>query len=62
MLSREDRLGIFRARFRGRVDVFARRWEKWNGGVAGYSPIYTDSDKEFYELLSTECLVLIVEK
>lgn len=54
MLSREERLGIFRARFKGRVDVFARRWEKWNGGVAGYSPVYTDSDKEFYEPLSTD--------
>jgi len=40
--------------FRGREDVFARRWQKWNGGVAGYSPVYADDDKESYEPLTTK--------
>lgn len=39
--------------FKGRRDVFARRWEKWNGGVSGYSPVYTDQDKESYVPLTT---------
>jgi len=40
--------------FKGRDDVFARRWEKWNGGVSGYSPVYADQDKESYVLLTED--------
>lgn len=54
MFSREERVTIFRSLFNGREDVFARRWEKWNGGVSGYSPVYADQDKESYAPLSTE--------
>lgn len=52
MFSREERVRIFTSLFKGREDVFARRWEKWNGGVSGYAPLYTDQDKESYVPLS----------
>src|SRR3989344_4929843 len=53
MFSREERVEIFRSLFKGREDVFARRWEKWNGGVSGYAPMYADQDKESYTPLTT---------
>jgi len=40
--------------FKGREDVFARRWEKWSGGVSGYAPVYTDQDKESYVPLTLD--------
>ncbi|HEY4499115.1 MAG TPA: DEAD/DEAH box helicase family protein [Candidatus Paceibacterota bacterium] len=52
MLSRHERVALFRSLFKGREDVFARRWEKWGGGVSGYAPVYTDQDKERYEPLT----------
>lgn len=54
MLSRQERVTLFTLLFKGREDVFARRWQKWEGGIAGYSPVYTNGDKESYEPLSTE--------
>lgn len=50
--SRQERIRIFTSLFRGRADVFARRWEKWDGGVSGYVPAYTDWSKKNYETLS----------
>lgn len=52
MLSRGERVALFMSLFKGREDVFARRWQKWQGGVSGYSPVYADRDKESYESLS----------
>lgn len=52
MLSRQERVALFISLFRGREDVFARRWQKWEGGISGYSPAYIDSDKESYEPLT----------
>ena len=54
MLSRHERVALFMSLFKGRDDVFARRWEKWNGGVSGYSPVYADQDKESYVLLTED--------
>ena len=54
MFSREERVRIFISRFAGRIDVFARRWEKWNGGGSGYAPLYTDPDKKTYLLLTSD--------
>ncbi|MBI4262106.1 DEAD/DEAH box helicase family protein [Candidatus Uhrbacteria bacterium] len=54
MFSRVERVQIFISRFAGRTDVFARRWEKWQGGVSGYAPLYTDQDKESYVPLSDD--------
>ena len=54
MLSRQERVELFMSLFKGRTDVFARRWEKWNGGVSGYAPVYTDQDKESYVPLTND--------
>ena len=37
-LSSEEKVRMFRSLFRGREDVFARRWESRRTGKAGYSP------------------------
>ena len=37
-LSSEQKVRLFRSLFRGREDVFARRWESRRTGKAGYSP------------------------
>ena len=37
-LSSEEKVRTFRSLFRGREDVFARRWESSRTGKAGYSP------------------------
>jgi superfamily II DNA or RNA helicase len=37
-LSSEEKVRMFRSLFRGREDVFARRWESRKTGKAGYSP------------------------
>ena len=54
MLSRQERVALFMSLFRGRDDVFARRWQKWEGGISGYSPVYTDQDKDSYEALTIQ--------
>ncbi len=38
-LSLEERVNLFRSLFRGREDVFARRWESRNSGKSGYQPV-----------------------
>jgi len=50
--SKKDRIRIFTSLFRGRTDVFARRWEKWDGSVSGYSPAYKDWAKKEHAPLS----------
>lgn len=52
MLNREQRVQLFMSLFRGREDVFARRWEKWDKSVAGYAPAYADGSKETFQPLS----------
>ena len=37
-LSSEQKIALFRSLFRGREDVFPRRWENPRSGRAGYSP------------------------
>ena len=39
LLSKEEKVKIFISLFRGRDDVFAQRWEKWDGSISGYSPV-----------------------
>ena len=41
----EDKIILYRSLFRGRDDIFARRWEK--GGKSGYSPAYSFNWDEF---------------
>lgn len=38
-LSLEERVNLFRSLFRGREDVFARRWESRSSGKSGYQPV-----------------------
>ena len=54
MFSREERVELFMSLLKGREDVFARRWEKWNGGVSGYAPVYADQDKESFTPLTND--------
>jgi superfamily II DNA or RNA helicase len=48
----QRQLDIFTSLFKGRTDVFAQRWEKWDGSVIGYSPVYKDRLKKEYMPLS----------
>lgn len=43
----EQQIGLFKALFRGRVDVYARHWEK--NGKSGYSPAY---EFEWFEFMA----------
>ena len=38
-LSLQEKVGLFRSLFRGREDVFARRWFSKATGKAGYQPV-----------------------
>jgi hypothetical protein len=38
-LSNDEKIALFRSLFRGRDDVFLRRWENPKTGKSGYSPI-----------------------
>ncbi len=38
-LSLEEKVGLFRSIFRGREDVFARRWQSNKSGKSGYQPV-----------------------
>ena len=56
-LSRQERVALFASLFRGRADVFARRWEKSEGGPSGYAPAYVDwRTKDTYVPLDTQIL------
>lgn len=37
-LSTEQKLALFRKLFRGRTDIYPKRWEKKDGSMAGYAP------------------------
>lgn len=53
MLSKDEKISLFRTLFRGRDDVFARRWQKYEGGVSGYTPAYKNwKKKDEYEPLT----------
>ena len=41
----EDKITLYRSLFRGRDDIFARRWEK--DGKSGYPPAYSFDWNEF---------------
>ena len=38
-LSLQDKINLFRSLFKGREDVFARRWYSKNTGKSGYQPV-----------------------
>ena len=37
--SPEEKIGLFRSLFKGREDVFARRWQSRTSGKSGYQPV-----------------------
>jgi hypothetical protein len=39
VLSNNEKIALFRSLFRGRDDVFPRRWENPRTGKSGYSPV-----------------------
>jgi superfamily II DNA or RNA helicase len=53
MLSKQQRVDLFKTLFCSRKDVFARRWQKYNGSVSGYAPVYKNwRKKDEYEPLT----------
>ena len=52
LLSRSERIILFMSLFQGRTDVYARRWEKYDGGVSGYAPAYVDWKKKTHAPLT----------
>ena len=52
ILSKEEKINIFTALFKGRTDVFAQRWEFQDGSKSGYSPVYKDKTKSEYATLN----------
>jgi hypothetical protein len=44
-LSNSEKVGIFRSLFRGREDVFPRRWENSRSGKSGYAPAFRNDWK-----------------
>lgn len=44
----QEKIKLFTSIFKGRTDVFARRWERWGTDISGYSPAYADKEKQKY--------------
>src|SRR3989344_3188721 len=51
-MNSQEKIKIFNSLFKGRSDVFARRWERWGTDISGYSPVYIDKEKQKYAPLS----------
>jgi superfamily II DNA or RNA helicase len=50
--SQEDKIRLFRSLFKGREDVFPRRFENSKTGKSGYAPVYRNEDNPgFYQNL-----------
>ncbi len=51
-VNNQEKIKIFTSLFRGRTDVFARRWERWGTSISGYSPAYADREKQKFSALN----------
>ena len=51
-MNPQEKIKLFNSLFKGRIDVFARRWERWGTDISGYSPVYADKEKQKYTPLS----------
>src|SRR3989344_8747676 len=51
-MNPQEKIKLFNSLFKGRIDVFARRWERWGTDVSGYSPAYADREKQKYLTLN----------
>ena len=47
-MNPQEKIKLFTLLFKGRIDVFARRWERWGTDISGYSPVYIDKEKQKY--------------
>ena len=56
ILSKDERIALFMAFFKGRSDVFAQRWEKYDGSFSGYFPVYTDKAKTKHAELTVDVI------
>ncbi len=55
-LSLEEKVALFRSLFRGREDVFARRWFSTTTGKSGYQPICSrEWNSEFCDKKKYKC-------
>ncbi len=45
-LTPDQKIKIFTSLFQGRSDVYALRWEKWDGSASGYFPVHKDRSKK----------------
>ncbi len=48
----DQKIKIFASLFRGRSDVYALRWEKWDGSASGYFPAHKDKTKKEFAPLT----------
>lgn len=56
MLSLEQKVALFRSLFRGREDVFARRWSNPSKGISGYQPVCVrERDPRFCDKKKYKC-------
>ena len=51
-MNSQEKIKLFTSLFKGRTDVFARRWERWSTDISGYSPAYIDKEKQKYLALN----------
>lgn len=51
-MDTQEKIHLFTSLFKGRTDVFARRWERWGTDISGYSPTYADKEKQEYLSIS----------
>lgn len=65
-LSLQEKVKLFRALFKGREDVFAKRWYSDVSKKSGYQPVYErEWNREFCDkrtLASTNELVLLLSE
>lgn len=47
-----QKIKIFISLFKARSDVYALRWEKWDGSVSGYFPVHKDETKKEFASLT----------
>src|SRR3989344_2554378 len=47
-MNPQEKIKLFTLLFKGRIDVFARCWERWGTDISGYSPVYIDKEKQKY--------------
>ncbi|MDD4358758.1 MAG: DEAD/DEAH box helicase family protein [Candidatus Pacebacteria bacterium] len=52
----EQKIKLFASIFSGRSDVYALRWEKWDGNASGYFPVYKNKGKKEFAQLTEDVI------